>query len=131
MKQKLTRYAIATACGLLFGLFVLNNYGFSEAETALERYLILCDSFTIPGVILVMVGLLVWIGQQGQFDFLSYTGRMIRDRFRKDPEHIRYGDYVLEKQEKRHHGGFGFLIITGLAFVAVALVFLILFYSKY
>lgn len=131
MKGKLTRYAIAAACGAALGYFVLNNYGFFEATAAVDRYLILCNALTIPGVTLVMVGCLVWIGQQGQFDFLSYTGRMIRDRFRKDPEHIRYGDYVLEKQEKRNHGGFGYLIITGLAFLAAALVFLILFYSVY
>lgn len=131
MKGKLTRYSIATASGLLLGYFVLNNYGFFEATAWVDRYLILCNALTIPGVILVMVGCLVWIGQQGQFDFLSYAGRMIRDRFRKDPEHIRYGDYVLEKQEKRNHGGFGFLIFTGLAFLAAALVFLILFYSLY
>ena len=129
MKRKLIRYGTATLIGGLLAFFVLRNYGFFDTSVALERYRYLCDAFTIPGVVLIMVGLLVWISQQGMFDFLSYTGRQIKDRFQRNPEHIRYGDYVLEKKENRKSGGYGFLIITGTVFMAIARVFFALFYA--
>ena len=82
----------------------------------------------IPGVLLLAVGCLIWISQQGMFDFLSYTGKVIVDKFRPHAESVRYGDYVLEKNENRKTGGFGFLLITGAAFIAIALLFMALFY---
>ena len=128
MKSKIIKYGVVSAIGLLMGYFVLNNYGFFESDDVLYRYRVLCDAFTIPGVIFIMCGALVWISQQGMFDTLSYAGKMIKDQFSREHEHIKYGDYVVEKREKRNHGGFGFLVITGLAFVAISLVFFALFY---
>ena len=107
---------------------VLNNYGFFDAEDSAYRYRVLCDAFSIPGIVFIMFGALVWISQQGMFDSMSYAGKMIMDQFRREHEHTKYGDYVIEKQQSRKKGGFGFLIITGSVFVAISLVFFALFY---
>ncbi len=128
MKSKLIKYGITALIGLLLAVFVLNNYGFFEMSEADDRYKCLCDAFTIPGVVLIMCGALVWISQQGMFDSLSYAGKMIVDQFRINSEHLKYGDYVMEKRENRKEGGFGFLIITGAVFTAISLIFLALYH---
>lgn len=128
MKSKLPRYLIAAAIGLAVAGLVLYTYGFFAMETATLRLRCLCDAFTIPGVLLFSVGCLIWISQQGMFDFLSYTGKVLFDKFRPHAEMVRYGDYVVEKNENRKSGGFGFLLITGAAFIAIALIFMALFY---
>ena len=128
MKSKIIKYSVISAIGLMMSYIVMNNYGFFEAQDLAYRYRVLCDAFTIPGVIFIMCGALVWISQQGMFDTLSYAGKMVMDQFRREHEHTKYVDYVLEKRETRRQGGFAFMIITGLAFVAVSLVFFALFY---
>lgn len=131
MKQNLTKYGITTAVGLLLAFLFLNSHGFFEMTQTNDRYRCLCDAFTVPGVIIVMCGCLVWIAQQGTFDTISYAGKMIADRFRPDAEHLRYGDYVLAKMENRKKGGFGFLFITGAGLLVIAAVFYVLFYMNY
>ena len=128
MKSKLPRYLAAVTVGIAIAGLVLYNYGFFAMDTAVLRFRCLSDAFTIPGVLLLAVGCLIWISQQGMFDFLSYTGKVIVDKFRPHAESVRYGDYVLEKNENRKTGGFGFLLITGAAFIAIALLFMALFY---
>lgn len=129
MKSKLIRYGIASAIGLAIAYLVLRNYGFFTAETMQERYFCLHNACTIPGILLAFSGILVWISQQGMFDFLGYAGKMMVDMFKPNAEHLRYGDYVVNKQEKRNKGGFGFLLITGSAFLVLAVLFLVLYYT--
>ena len=128
MRSKIIKYSVTTAIGLLLAYITLNNYGFFEATSMQERYLCLSNAFTIPGVVIMMCGALVWIAQQGMFDTLSYAGKMVVDQFRPSVyKHCKYGDYVMEKRENRKKGGFGFLVITGAVFVTIALVFNVLY----
>ncbi len=129
MKSKLPGYIIATAAGLAVSMLVLYTYDFLSMETAAQRLQCLSDAFTLPGVLLLAVGSLMWISQQGTFDFFGYVGKTVVDLFRTRAEHVRYGDYILEKREKRKIGGFGFLLITGAAFMVIAVVFLVLYYA--
>lgn len=98
-----------------------------------DQYCVLCDALTVPGVVLIMVGLLIAISNTGALDGLFYAlsfairslipgGRGKRDE--------RYADYVDRRRENKLKG-YGFLIIAGGITVAAALVFLALFYSVY
>ena len=102
------------------------------AEKLHDQYRILCDAFTIPGILFLMIGCLVWASGQGALDGLGYvlsfaTKSLIPGK-RKEVE--RYYDYVQRKREKRTKG-YGFLLITGLVTLAVAMVFFALFFSVY
>ena len=55
----------------------------------------------------------------------SYAARLLVPGVSKDVG--RYGDFI-ERRARRGKTGYGFLIIVGAAFLAVAIVFLILFY---
>lgn len=130
VKSLLPRYGIAFAIGGLLTWLTLYLHDYSTLTEAVDRYRLLCDAFTIPGVILMMVGALVWISGEGMFDSLSYLGRSIFWIFNQ-AKPVRYYDYIQEKRANRKKGGWGFLVITGAVFTAVALVFMALFYQVY
>ncbi len=133
-KRTLVSYVIAVLLGAGIAVFVASNYGFGDAASAMDRYRILCDAFTIPGVMLLCCGVLSWIADQGTFDSLAYAGRSLLRIFHREERHVRYYEFVEERREKRakkEKGHFLFLIVTGAAFLLVAVVFMLLFYNLY
>lgn len=130
------KYGIACLAGGLFtALYLINNL--KLAETQADTYKMWCDAFTVPGVILIMLFFLVWISDKGTFDGISYALRYAISALiplGRLKEHKKYYDYVSEREEKRAQRkghGYLFLLVTGLAFMAVSVVFLILFNRTY
>ncbi len=133
-KKLLVSYCVAALLGIGVAVLVAFNYGIDEANDWLSRFRILCDACTIPGVLLLCFGILSWIADQGTFDSLSYAAKSLLRFLQPRSEHIRYYEYVEERREKRaekERGHFAFLIVTGLAFLLAAGVFMILFYNLY
>lgn len=134
LAKSLTEY---TCCAVAVGLlvwFFLSQRDFAGADLV-GKYRMLCDAFTIPGVTLIMLGALCWVASQGVLDGLTYCVRFAiyslipGKRVERDEKYV---DYVLRKREKRKESkGFAFLFYSGLATMAVALVFMALFYSLY
>lgn len=132
--NRLISYVVAAVIGGLMVWIVASNYGLSEATTDAQRYRILCDAFTIPGVTLVCLGVLSWIARQGTFDGLTYAFRFVFHWIQRNKEYLRYYDYIEEQREKREQkekNSFLFLLITGAVFLLVAGIFMALFYSVY
>lgn len=123
------------ACAAVFvGLTVWLYLGPREFDGAepLERYRMLSDAFTVPGVLLLMLGCLCRIGDLGALDGVAYA---LTVAFRSLTRFDRgvaesYGDFVARKRERRKKG-YGFLLLSGGVTLAVAVVFLILFYRLY
>ena len=125
----LLKHGITTLVGGLLTWLTLDLHGYSSTMPKLQQYRLLCDAFTIPGVILVMVGFLVMIANAGNFLGLGYAVKhavkmLIPFGNKKDE---RYYDYYQRKQQGKITG-YGFIFITGLVFMAVAMVFFTLFY---
>jgi len=129
-KALLLKYGITGVVGGLLAWLTLDLHGFSRTMPKLEQYRLLCDAFTIPGLILIMVGFLVMIANAGNFTGLAYAAKhavkMLLPFGSKKQE--RYYDYYQRKQEQGKIKGYGFIFITGLAFMAAAMVFFTLFY---
>ena len=107
-------YCVCIAIGVALVLLVMDNYGYADAETEAERYRILCDAFTIPGVTLMLSAGLVAMYNQGVFTGVTYALRRTKDillPFLKT-EYIKYPEYKRRKEQKkvRHYS---FLLITG------------------
>ncbi len=104
-----------------------------EGVSLMEQYRILCDAFTIPGLLLILVGAMIWISTQGALDGIAYCVRFAifslipGKRIDRDEK---YGDYVERRRGKRA-SGYGFLFISGLVTMVIAGVFMVLFYSLY
>ena len=112
-------FGYAWECGLL-------------AATLQNRYRILSDAFSVPGLLCLFSGAMIWMSNEGAFNGLTWvvtyavkslipSGRMNRET---------YGDYVTRNRAKKV-SGFGFLLVVGAVEVAISLVFLYLFNSMY
>lgn len=110
--------------------YVSSFENFTEL-TPMGKYMVLCDAFTIPGVLLLMIGAMFAVTAAGALDGISYVlevglGRLLPSKALKKKE--KYFDYVERKKAKRNRG-YGFLLISGSGCLAIALVFLILYYN--
>ena len=131
-RKIILRYSITIAAAGLMSLLVLYLHSFWDATTLEQKYKILADAFTIPGVVLVMFAALIWVSSTGFFDGLTYAftcfGGMLIPFFRKGKEHQTYYDYKMSMKDKKAKG-YSFLFFVGILFVAISVVFIALFYS--
>ena len=125
MKQ--WKYAITGAiCFALAALYCgLRDW---QGLTTADRLRTLCDGFTIPGILCLCVGTLVWVSKEGFFDGLGYCVSVTRNALffgcRQRVE--TYYDYVQRHRENRKTD-FGFLFVWGGICMAIALPLLWLF----
>ncbi len=133
-KKIILQYSITAVCASIFTLSILWLRNFWTETDLAQKYRILSDAFTVPGVILIMVSLLIWVSSEGFFDGITYALKQVSGMFipsvGRKYKHVKYHEYKAEKKEKRLHG-YWFLLFVGLVFVAIAVVFLILFNSVY
>ena len=129
LKTRLIKYGASAGFVVLMAYFYISLRDFAGAELA-EKFRMLSDSLTIPGVLLIMAGAMLWASNQGALDGLGYvTSTMVRGlipggRAKADE---RYADYV-ERKRNNPIRGYSFLFLTGGIAVAIGLVFTVLFY---
>lgn len=126
------KWAIAFAVAAALFVIFLITHEFSSAEGLAEKYKLLADAFTIPGISLILVGALVWVSTEGLFDGLSYSlkyaGAMLLPFLKLKERHESYYDYKMRKKDSRFKG-YGFLFGVGGIFTAGAIVFTALFFT--
>ena len=132
-KVNLAKYGLSVGfAGIMIWIYCSTRNLFLQIP--MERWRILCDAFTLPGLTYIMVGFLLMIANEGFFDMFSYAcskavGMFLPGRgFSDDGE--KYYDYVQRKRGKRATG-FGFLFVVGGILMAFALLFMFLFYRLY
>lgn len=128
-RNNLIKYSIAFAIGAALAVFYVSVRDFG-AQTPADKYRILCDAFTVPAVLLIMSGALMTISNAGALDGLGYIAKQGLGMFvpGKGLGTERYADYIERKREKRVTG-YGFLYVSGCVFMAIALVFMVLFFT--
>lgn len=130
-KGLIIHYAISIVIeiALLFTFFAINDL-FNKTDLV-AIYKILSDSFGIVGIIALCVGLLIALGNQGAFNFLSFSALKVASKFvpKMKITTMSYGDYISEKSKGKVQ--FLYLLITGGVLIVVSFVFLFLFYSIY
>ena len=132
-KLALAKYGISSGIALML-IWIYCSTRDLFLQSTMERWRILCDAFTLPGVTYIMIGCLMMVANQGFFDMLSYAcskavGMFLPGRgFVDDGE--KFYDYVQRKRENRVTG-YGFLFIVGGVLMAFALLFMFLFYRLY
>ncbi len=131
MKGKLLKHGITLGvCLALVAVYTLTRD--FETLSLVAKYRVLCDAFTIPGILCLCVGALLWVSNDGFFYGLGYcleiAWKALIPGLRRKAE--RYYDYVTRKREKKVTG-YGFLFAWGGVCMALAIVFMILFYNRY
>ena len=127
--KSLRKYLITIAAGLLGAFAIAYSKDIFSVTDPATLYHILCDSFFVMGVVLTGFGLLIFSTNEGTFDMLVYGVSSFVDIFRRTSrkKYDTFYDYRAAHQEKKVK--FGFMLICGLAFLAVAGVMYLL-YSK-
>ena len=123
------KYAISFTILGISTWFILALREFSSSDAAAVKYLNLADSFTIPAVIILMVGVLVWISTTGSFDMFSYGLSRAKESFVPSVRYKdeKFYDYKMRKEKKRIKG-YSFLFVSGGIYMIPAIIFNILYY---
>lgn len=124
-------YSITTAIALVAGFLIALSRGIFQEDEIDMIITIISDSFFIPGVLLICVGLIVYASNEGLFLAISYGFKVIGRTFtaKKDETLMneKYHEYYarqIDKKAKCKH----FLII-GAVFVVISLLFVIVYFS--
>ena len=135
VKKNLIKYGVTIGLALLlafFYVYVRIDFSAPGATPLVEWYRTVCDGFTIPGLILVMLGCLMSLSNIGAMDGLGYVVsiavKMLIPGGALNME--RYKEYLDRRRENRVKG-YGFLYLVGGGCLAIALVFMVLFYGIY
>jgi len=131
LKVKLLRWLGTPAIGAAVAWWYATSR-WEEEMTLVLQYRVLCDAFSIPGIMMVMIALLLTLNNLGALDtiayLMSFLPRMIAPAAFGEPQ--MFIDYVEQRREKRNKG-FGFLYIVGFLFLGVAIYYLVKFYSVF
>lgn len=122
LKKYLILIAIGCACVPLIGIW----RGLYSAEEAKDVLRALCDCFTIPAVMLIGVGLILFCSNGGAFDMLSYGVQSLWYVLRSDEKRKQRPSFT-EYREKRQSKRAEFIpyLIVGCSFLVVALILLL------
>lgn len=128
--KKALPYIISSVTGILiFVLIICVNKIWDQSNTKSVMQ-VLSDAAFVPGVILAGFGLIVFASNGGVFDMLSYGFIRFFDLFKKDCRNNKYKDYYEYSQSKKDRKrGMAFLLIVGLAFIMLSVVFFIVYYN--
>ncbi|MBP0970186.1 MAG: DUF3899 domain-containing protein [Oscillospiraceae bacterium] len=131
VKKRILKYAaVLLICAVMTFAYV-SSQGLASKKTA-EKYRILADGFTIPGLLVTGFGVMMIISDTGSLDGVIFgmqqAFRMLTFQFLSKDKPLNYGEFKDRREEMRRlrrlrGGGFGYIVITGGAFLAAALVF--------
>ena len=123
-KSVLKKYLICFGAGMAIVLFVLALKSFSM------KIDILCDAFTAAGLLMILFAGLMFVSGEGAFLGIGYAlGRAVRvfvPTLRRKEES--YAKYRERKTGKPKPKGQGCIFFTGLFFLAIAIIMLIIWY---
>lgn len=135
LAKTIVKYTVTVGISIaMLAVYVFSRVEWSQLGTvgALKLYLVLCDGCTIPGVTFLMLGCLISLSNRGALDGIGYLTTYAVNRLIPGRAHLveRYSEYLERKRENRATG-YGFLYVTGLIFLGLAGIFMVLFYSIY
>lgn len=125
-KTILLKYLIGffVASAIFFLTISLRNIYIATDQQQIYRFL--SDGFSIPGVLFLCFGILLWLANLGSFNGIGYAMKhlvlMLIPLSRK--KHETYAQYL---ETRKTVSGFGFLFVIGGLFLLLGIVFLMLF----
>lgn len=131
-RNNLIKYGISGGLCLVYAVYHCISRNVSEMAVV-DLYRTVADGFTVPGMLCIFAGLIVWLSNEGALNGVSYVLKAAVQSLiflgRRGPVE-KYGDYV-ENQRKKQTKGYSFLFVTGAVCLAVTAVFLVLYYQAY
>lgn len=123
------RYTIAILVGAVMALAVLlarGTFTQTEGRTILKD---VSDAFFVPGVLIICLGALLFVGENGIFDMLNFGVKKVVSLVRNEKYRAElprtYYEYT-EQQREKTRSAYGYLFIVGAVFLLAAVIFVIL-----
>ena len=132
MKKKVLKYSITILTGLLIAAWVASikevflSFGYNTKTLGG-----LSDAFFVPGILLTCVGCLAWVSSIGFFDSVTFAVRIAVHAllpFVKMEDKTFY-DYKMDREEARSGKAPIFLVVIGILFIIISVLFLLLYSS--
>jgi len=130
---RLLRWLIAVAVSLLMALSVLLGRGTFQKTDPQQLWMDLSDAFLLPGAMLGGLGGLIFVAGRGFFDMVNFgvmkVLSLVRSEAYRAEQPKTFYDYIEAKSTSRR-GGYAYLLVTGLACLALAGLFLVLYLNQ-
>lgn len=127
--------AITLVVGIGMAYLFLLTHNYEEVDNLADRYRMLADCVTIPGITFLMIGALVWVSNHGALDGLGFLfGRLFRSLIpggrlgNEDKEG--YYEYIQRKRSEKPKAYLP-LIFVGAVFFIIGILFIMLFYKEF
>lgn len=131
-KNWLLKYAVCIGVALLITVAVFWSKGFFT-DSAAVNIQILSDGFFVSGIVVSSVAGLLFVGGEGMFIGIGFVLRNVVLTFipggRK--KHERYADYRARKLEGLKKEGDHCILVTGLSFLALGVLFSVIWYTNF
>ncbi len=128
--KKALPYIITGIIGVAIFITIICTKQIWNEQTTKAVMQVLSDACFVPGVLLAGVGLIIFASNGGAFDMLAYAAIKFIDLFRKDCKNPKYKDfYEYREAKKGRKRGMAFMLIVGAVFIALAVIFLIVYYQ--
>ena len=129
-KSLLLKYGISGGLCLLMAVTYLVSADFLNLGLK-DQLRILCDAFSLPGLLCIFGGALVWLGNEGSFDGIGYVlsyafHALLPGTWNKRESYKEY----LERKSGKRTTGYGFVFVVGIVCMSISLVFLALFHMQ-
>lgn len=123
----LKRYIITIIVGAALGTLSFFLVGGASAS-GLELLLAFCNAFSVSGILLICIGLLVFVSNHGAFDMIAYGTQYVLGLMIRKPDKSKYRDYY-DYTEKKHQNKtrFGYILAVGGAYLFVGIVLTVIY----
>ncbi len=132
-RSKILSYLIGTLIAVVITVLMAVSFGAFNASSRSLMFAYLCNATFVTAVFYCGVGLLAWISTTGFFDIFSYGFKSLKYLFtpaKRDRSEGGYYEYAMEKRErKKSKASTGFILVIGVVFLALSIVFLALWNS--
>lgn len=132
-KSKILSYLIGTLIAIVLTVSLAIGFGAFSAPNVSLMFAYLSNATFITAVFYCGVGVLAWISTTGFFDIFSFGFKSLKYLFtpaKRDRSEGGYYEYAMEKREKnRTKMSTGFILVIGIVFLVISIVFLVLWNS--
>ena len=131
-KETLRNYAICVGIEAVIAFLEIWSKGFF-AHSAAVNIQILSDAFFVAGILMTLYAAMVYISDEGGLIGIGFVLRNAVLAFvpMGRARHEKYADYRARKmsQSKKHNNSY--VLVTGLAFLFVGIVFTVIWYTVF
>ncbi len=131
-KIKLRNYAICFGIEALIAFLVIWSKGFFTQSTAVNIQ-ILSDAFFVSGILMTLFASMMYVSGEGALIGIGFVLRNVVLTFipMGRARHEKYADYRARKLSKAKKHNNHCILVTGLIFLFIGIVFTVIWYFKF